>query len=340
MQIAIHHREGSFSDRWIEYCNREQIPYKFVNCYRSDIIEQVADCDILLWHHSHTIHKDVLAAKSIIFALEQSGKKVFPDFNTCWHFDNKVAQKYLLEAIGAPLVPSYVFYDKAQALEWVSNTSFPKVFKLKEGAGSANVKLVKTRKDAIKLVNKAFGRGFSQFDRLGHLRERFNKFKNGKDSFFGVCKGIGRLVIPTNYAKMQGREKGYVYFQDFIPNNKFDIRVIVIDNRAFAIKRFTRKNDFRASGSGNIVYNNEGIDIRCVMIAFETSQMLKAQCLAYDFVFDEKSRPLIVEISYGFSQNAYLKCPGYWDANIQWNAEQIDPEAWILETMLETASTK
>ena len=71
---------------------------------------------------------------------------VFPNFNTAWHFDDKVGQKYLLEAIDAPLVPSYVFYSKEMALKWLEQTQFPKVFKLRGGAGSANVKLVQDEK--------------------------------------------------------------------------------------------------------------------------------------------------------------------------------------------------
>src|SRR5690606_22854792 len=105
---AIHHRKGSFSDRWIEYCENNNVSYKIVNCYDSDIIEQVKGFDVVMWHYHHAHPKDILTAKRILFALEHSGIKVFPDFNTAWHFDDKVAQKYLLEAIGAPLVPSYV----------------------------------------------------------------------------------------------------------------------------------------------------------------------------------------------------------------------------------------
>jgi hypothetical protein len=44
MKITIHHRPGSFSDRWIEYCKREGIEYKIVNAYDSDIVKQVEDC--------------------------------------------------------------------------------------------------------------------------------------------------------------------------------------------------------------------------------------------------------------------------------------------------------
>src|SRR5690606_7285208 len=120
--------------------------------------------------------------KKILFALEHSGVKVFPDFWTAWHFDDKVAQKYLLEAIGAPLVPSYVFYDKIQALEWAEKTSYPKVFKLRGGAGSANVKLVKTKSQCIKLIKKSFGKGFSQFNGKTYFIDMVKKYKYGSKS--------------------------------------------------------------------------------------------------------------------------------------------------------------
>src|SRR5690554_7426909 len=90
MKIAIHHREGSFSERWIEYCKNKHIEFKIVNCYDSNIIEQLKDCDALMWHHSHGNYKDLIFAKELLFALEHTGIKTFPNFNTGWHFDDKV----------------------------------------------------------------------------------------------------------------------------------------------------------------------------------------------------------------------------------------------------------
>lgn len=172
MKIAIHHKPHSFSERWIEYCKEKGIPYKIVNAYDSDIVKQVEDCDAFMWHHHHADYRDALFAKQLLYSLETGGKKVFPDFHTGWHFDDKVGQKYLLEAIGAPLVPSYVFYTKQEALDWVDKTSFPKVFKLRGGAGAANVRLVHSKSEAKKLIRKAFGRGFTQFDGWGYFKEK------------------------------------------------------------------------------------------------------------------------------------------------------------------------
>ena len=334
MKIAIHHRKGSFSDRWIAYCKKQNIPYKIVNAFDSNIIEQVKDCDVFMWHHHHGQFKDVLTAKHILFALEHAGVKVFPDFKTGWHFDDKVAQKYLLEAIGAPLVPSYVFYDKQEALQWANTTSYPKVFKLKGGAGSANVKLVKTYKEANRLINKAFGKGFAQYDRFGAFKERLRKVKEGKAGLLEIVKGIGRLFITTEFAKQQPPEKGYAYFQDFIPNNDSDIRVIIIDSKAFAVKRLVRENDFRASGSGRIIFDPSTIDRRCIEIAFAINKKISAQSIGFDFVFNIKNEPEIVEFCYGFSAEPYDSCPGYWDTELNWHEGKFNPQEWMVKAAL------
>src|SRR5690554_5150580 len=137
MKLAIHKSTSGFHPRWIEYCQINNIKHKIVNCYSNNIIEQLEDCDALFWHFSQSNAKDIVVAKQILFALEHTGFKVFPNFNTAWHFDDKVAQKYLLESIKAPMVKSYAFYDKKEALNWANQTDFPKVFKLRGGAGSA-----------------------------------------------------------------------------------------------------------------------------------------------------------------------------------------------------------
>jgi glutathione synthase/RimK-type ligase-like ATP-grasp enzyme len=134
---------------------------------------------------------------------------------------------------------------------------------------------------------------------------------------------------------MHSREKGYVYFQDFIPNNTFDIRICVVDNKAFALKRMCRENDFRASGGGRIIYDKNQIDERCVKIAFDVNDKLKTQSIAFDFVFDENNNPLIVEISYGYSANAYDICEGYWTKDMQWHeGKNFDFCGWMVESLI------
>lgn len=333
MKIGIHHTKGLFSEHWIDYCKEEQIPYKLVNCYANDIIEQLADCDALMWHFHHASPKDFLFAKQLLYSLQTSGKVVFPDYDTMWHFDDKVGQKYLLEASGAPLVPSYVFYEKEAALAWAGETNFPKVFKLRGGAGSQNVKLAKTKNDAIKLIKRAFGRGFSQYAAWSNLKERIRKFKKGQTSIFDVAKGIIRLGYTTEFSRISGKERGYVYFQDFIPDNDHDIRVVVIGDQAFAIKRMVRENDFRASGSGSILYEKHHFDESIMKLSFDLAEKLKTQCVAFDYVFQD-GNPMLVEISYGFSPKGYDPCPGYWDKELAWHESSFNPYGWMVEMVI------
>ena len=72
MKIAIHHSKNSFSERWIPYCDSNSISYKIVDCYRSDIMQQLEDCDALMWHFNHKGSKESKFAKQIIRELNRS----------------------------------------------------------------------------------------------------------------------------------------------------------------------------------------------------------------------------------------------------------------------------
>jgi glutathione synthase/RimK-type ligase-like ATP-grasp enzyme len=340
VKIAIQKSPTGFSADWITFCEANKISYKIVDCYRFDIIEQIADCDALLWHFHHTSAKDFLFAKQLLYAVQHSGKVVFPDFATSWHFDDKVGQKYLLEAIRAPLATSYTFYDKQQALSWVDKTSFPKVFKLRGGAGSNNVKLVHNVRLARKLVHRAFGRGFPNYDARVDLREKWRRYRLGKGTLHEVARSIRRLFVSTQFARMKGPERGYVYFQDFVPGNTYDIRIVTIGNRAFGIKRMVRGGDFRASGSGFIQYSKADIDERCIKLAFEISDQLKAQVVAYDFVFRPSGEPCVVEINFGYAHQSYFACPGFWDRNMEWHEGAFNSADWIMEEVIQEINSK
>lgn len=332
MKLAIHHRNNSFSERWVQYCQENNIDYKIVDALDSDIISQIEDCEYFLWHYSQAIYEDMMVARKLLSAIEEKGIKVYPDTKTSWHFDDKVSQKYLLEAINAPLVNSYVFYNKSYAINWFSQTSYPKVFKLKGGAGAENVQLIKSKKEALKLVRKAFGRGFNQFNKWNFLKERYNGFINGKNGILDIFKGIIRLFFTPKFGRLQPKEKGYIYVQDFIANNNFDTRVVVIGGKwAAAEKRFVRKNDFRASGSG--LYTYENIDVKIIKLAFEVSKKLNMQSVAFDFIYN-KNEPLIIEMSYCFGTGGIKNVPGYWDDNLKWYNEKFDPEVLILKYLI------
>ena len=333
MKIGIHKNQDSFSERWIDYCESNNIDFKLVDCYRNDIISQLDDCDALMWHYMHKNARDTKFAKQLLFAVEASGKKVFPDYNTMWHFDDKVAQKYLFEGINAPQAESFVFYNRKDAIQWAVNTTYPKVFKLRNGSGSENVRLVHSKNKAVQLINKAFRRGFKHYEGWSNLKERVRKYRKGKTTLWNVFKGIIRLFYTTKYARMTGREKGYILFQEFIQDNDSDIRIIVVGGKAFGIKRMIRDKDFRASGSGFVLYEKEHFTDETVKLSFEMAEKIKSQCAAFDFVYID-GRPLVIEISYGFVKEVYDPCTGYWDKDLHWYPGKFDPYGWMVDNLI------
>jgi glutathione synthase/RimK-type ligase-like ATP-grasp enzyme len=334
MKIAIHSSPVSYSNKWEKYCREKDIHYKIVNCHSNDIISEISDCDALMWHFHHQSPKDFLIAKQILYAVELSGKKVYPDINSFFFFDDKVGQKYLFEAIGAPLATSYVFVEKSEALEWVKKTSFPKVFKLRKGSGSANVKLVKTKRQANKLIRKAFRSGFRLYNPSHGLKERYRMYSLGKSNIKDLLEGLGRYFLKTRFERIAGKERGYVYFQDFIPDCLFDIRTTVVWDKCFVFKRKTRDNDFRASGSHQEIYNTDGIPLEVIKLSFSICNRLKLQTAAFDFLLNKDGKAQITEFSYAFGWDEG-DCYGYFDTELNWYDGDFNPIGYMVERIIE-----
>lgn len=341
MKIAIHHRPGSFSDRWIEYCKEKDIPYKIVNAYDTDIVQQVDDCTAFMWHHYHYDPIDPLFAKQLLFSLEQAGKIVFPNFKTGWHYDDKLGQKYLFEACGIATAHAYVFYDKKMAYKWIDHTSFPKVFKLRKGFGGRNVMLVHNKKEARKYIKKAFGRGFSQFNGIRYFKDRYINYQLGQISLFSLIRSSLRLIISPNYSHIIGKEVGYAYFQDFIPNEGFDYRIEVTGEKAIAMVRYVRPNDFRASGGHRDVYDKKLIEKDVLDFAFDISRKLELETVALDIVRDRQTGKLyLLEISYCYGLDKDEFDHGYWTNNGEWHNEKFDARDWMVQAVIEKHNIK
>ncbi len=338
MKIAIHHRPGSFSDIWIRYCEKNNIPYKIVNCFDTDIIKQIEDCEGLMWHWPQWDSKAILFARQLTYSVEKSGKKVFPNSQTCWLFDDKLGQKYLFEALKIESILTWVFYDLKKTFDWIRHAEFPVVFKLRGGASSENVKLIKSAKTARKITKIAFGKGFKINNKWNKFKDRillFNRRRNLKN-FIHILKGVIRLVIEKENEKNPARERGYVYFQKFIPGNDSDVRLVVVGSKCFGMRRYSRKGDFRASGSGDSTYDNKLIESDAVQLAFKSSEKLNMQSAAFDFI-KENDQFKLVEVSYAFVSTSF---PGFWDSKLKWHDVKTSPQEVIIEEFINSISNQ
>lgn len=335
--LSIHINNNSFAERWVEYCNNTHIPYLKVDMFSTDFLSKLSTSKVKGFLFNLPLYdlKAQLFAANIACAVELMGIKVFPCDASYWHFDDKVAQKYLFESLDIPMCPTWVFYDRNEALEWVSSTTFPKIFKLRRGAGAHNVQMVKSEAQANSIVKTMFRKGMQPVSNIiADYKTKIYQHKKQRD-WMATLKRLPNTLANIRKMRMNiPREKGYVYFQEFFPGNDHDTRVTVIGDRAFAFRRFARPNDFRASGSGRIDWDPQSIDLRCIKLAFDASRRIKSQCLAFDFVNDMSGSPVILEVCYSFIPKAVFDCPGHWDSKFNFHEGHLWPQDAIIADML------
>lgn len=343
VRLAIHAGRG-FSRRWLDYCRARDISHEVLDCRGVAVMNRLRQFDGLLWHFQYWNPTDQLMARSVLRAAGQMGLAVFPDHRTSWHYDDKLAQKYLLESVNAPCVPTHAFYRKQEALAWLERAEYPLVFKLRTGGGAFNVRLVSDFESARVLCRVAFGRGFRSVPRYLSDAGRKVRALAGWEQAWGTFKRVPRRIMElARRARQSPREKGYVLFQDFIPGNQYDTRVVVVGGRAWGYRRSTRPGDFRASGSKVRGYDPEGVDPQCLQAAFEVVRRLRLQCAAFDFVRGVGGEPLIVELSYGFGgfeagTELVSALSGYWDEDLTWRQTDIWPQdAMVIDLVAEIA---
>lgn len=328
-------RPGSFSDRWVENCHQKSISFRPVNPLQSDFFEQVHGLRALAWHWNHADPTAAIMARQVTVALEAMSVTVFPSTATCWHFDDKIGQSYLLEAIGAPIPRYWVFFDQGAALEWAESAHFPVVHKLRSGAGSSNVRLVTSRAAIRAICHRAFGRGFAEVPSyFGDAKSKLGRLRSWDQAIAKAHRAPAAIIAAARMRRSAPRARGYVLFQEFMPGNPGDTRVTVIGDRAFGFVRANRPGDFRASGSGRIDHNPVRIDQRCVEVAIAVARRIGSQSTAFDFVFDPQGGPRILEMSYCYQAEAVYKCPGHWDSCMNWHEGHVWPQDAILDDLL------
>ena len=192
------------------------------------------------------------------------------------------------------------------------------------------MKLINNTREAVSLTKKMFYKGISSGN-LGfiHFLKTMNFSIKKLYKYYGITFKH-EFLTPLKKRDFH-KHRGYVYFQQFLPNNLFDVRVTTAGNRVHAFRRFTRKNDFRASGSHSWDISPDKIDPRMLKIALEISKKLRFQAIAYDFAFDIEGNHKIIEMSYlygGAGIPDFMN--GYWDENLNWIEGRFWPQHFEL----------
>lgn len=167
---------------------------------------------------------------------------------------------------------TYYIKDLKEALLATDKMNYPLVSKSKDGSSSKAVRLLESKGHAEREARNAFGPG---------IRSVYNRI-----------------------------QRGYVIWQEFVPNCDCDYRVVITNDRIFGLKRYVRPDRPFASGSGlfDPVKEMKGDALKCFGKAVEISQTIQTKWMAYDFVMKD-GEPMVLEMSSSWSLAAYAECP-------------------------------
>lgn len=330
---------GSWTGEWLRVCKEKSIKHELVDWREEGAFENLRKHSVVLWHYSHYSSDEMRFAPSILESLRESGCEVFPGNADSRHFDDKIIQAYLLKGLGLLTPENYPLHSLAAVDDWLEkNGTFPVVGKLRSGSGANNVRLLKNERQLRRYSRRMFKKGLSARPAV-MLKAKSNLFSSrSMADFFARLKRIPEFLFSRKLASGRGRERGYVYLQEFIKGASYDLKVVVIGGKLSFIGRKVRKGDFRASGGGDLFYDRTLVTPDVISAAFKAAEALNSDCAGFDMVVDpENGQPLILEVSYGFSYQALLQAGGYYDKDMRWHGRPLNAPEAVLNRMIEKA---
>lgn len=232
------------------------------------------------------------AGLSLIGRLHERGIPTLPRYEDSLLYDDKRAQVDVLE----DWLPHTGVITNADFARGAAQTmALPFVSKSARGAGSKNVRLIRTREEAEAEIRAAFGPGIKAHREL---------------------------------------QQGYLIWQEFIEGNDHDVRVVINGDHAYGLIRYNRSAEQPfASGSGKVAVidsfewrhlssredqRDKHNTRRAFEMAREISAALSTRWACFDFVF-RGERCFVLEISFSWVEAAYLDCPCFDLATLEPN---------------------
>jgi glutathione synthase/RimK-type ligase-like ATP-grasp enzyme len=267
---------------------------------------------------------------------------VFPDTGDSDHFDDKVAQSYLLRGLGLSTPKNYPLHSNAAVEQWIGEVGeFPIVAKLRAGSGASNVQLINNTGELRAYAKRMFGAGTeSKPNALFKIKSNIASTKSVGE-FYRRLKRAPEFFFARKRASGRSRESGYVYLQEFIPGVGHDLKVVVVGDKLSFVARSVRTGDFRASGGGDLFYNRSLVSPAMIDAAFLASNAMNSDCTGFDMITDPRTgQPVILEVSYGFSHTAQLGAEGHYNQQHKWIDEPLNPPIYLLERLIEEINSK
>jgi glutathione synthase/RimK-type ligase-like ATP-grasp enzyme len=297
--------KGHFESKWnsVPYrsgFNLELLEINFNKLGYNCIFQKFSEINVNdeKWNNFHIIYTSQEDKKftyksyieDIILALEMNNYNVIPSFKYLRANNNKVFMEFLRSKhLKNDILQGRSFC----ALEEIKREelNFPLVMKKAEGAMSRGVFLIQNFSDLK--------------DKIKFLSETSMKSK---------IKEELRVIRHKGYRR-ESASISKIILQSFVPHLSGDFKVLIFGQRYYVVHRNNRKNDFRASGSGqkNYLFGSNAV-IPKGLFDYCESIYNSFDCpnISLDVAFDEKKFYLIEFQGVYFGTGGHNKSNGYY----------------------------
>lgn len=257
----------------------------------------------------------------IIHYLYMKDYNLIPELPLLLCHEDKGYQEILKKNLGIKSLNSYYFSSSDDIADY--DITYPVVLKTIDGSNGTGVFLIKSQAELLKNLKK--WEKISFIEKLGLLRRAHLRFKKFKE-YPNYCNRSDAL----QYEKHIKPERSFI-LQPFIPNLKYDYRVLVLFNQLWVTRRWNRDNDFRASGAKKFDCNFTASP-QLLDFSIEIYKKFNTPSLSIDIAYDGKDYHLIEFQAQHFGVNVIVKNKGYYyqeDNEWKYKEEQPDVERAI-----------
>lgn len=245
--------------------------------------------------------------EDLVFHCEEKGFTFLPGYAYLKAHNNKVAMELLrsrtlLKEINT--IDSKVFGTLEELKSNINKFQYPVVIKTYAGAMSRGVAKAENKKELIQKAKR-----ISQSISWKHdIKELLRKVKYG-----------------NKYIRESFHRKKFVV-QNMIQGLDSDWKILVYSNKCFALHRANRKNDFRASGSGNFLFR-EDLPDGMLDFAYKVKEHFDVPFISLDIGIDGKTFHLIEFQFLNFGTTTLEKSPHYFiKTNGGWQVKKEESE--------------
>lgn len=162
VRFGIVRNAAQYHTHFVQACLEMGLPFRVLDLARADWLEQVekAACDILLvWPDGFRSIWSVMIKERVQVLEEHLGYPAVPCLREIWLYEDKRRMTYWLQAHQVPHPRTWIFYDPTEARDFATQCVLPVVVKTPFGASASGVHIVRTRRQLLALIARAFGRG-------------------------------------------------------------------------------------------------------------------------------------------------------------------------------------